>query len=121
VLTTQYLEEADQLANRITVINRGQVIANGTPEELKTAIDGDRIELVLHSPADLGRAAEIVEHAVGVPMSVDEDGRRISTPVREHVLALTGVVRALDDAGIRAADIRLRRPTLDEALPASHR
>jgi ABC-2 type transport system ATP-binding protein len=121
VLTTQYLEEADQLANRITVINRGQVIANGTPEELKTAIDGDRIELVLHSPADLGRAAEIVEHAVGVPVSVDEDGRRISAPVREHVLALTGVVRALDDAGIRAADIRLRRPTLDEALPASHR
>jgi hypothetical protein len=73
VLTTQYLEEADQLANRITVINRGQVIANGTPEELKTAIDGDRIELVLHSPADLGRAAEIVEHAVGVQVRLTGD------------------------------------------------
>jgi ABC-2 type transport system ATP-binding protein len=116
LLTTQYLEEADQLADRISVIDRGRVIANGTPEELKTATGGDRIELVLDSAADLGRAAAVVEHAVGEPVSTDEEARRLSAPVRERVRALTDVVRALDEAGIKAEDIGLRRPTLDEVF-----
>jgi ABC-2 type transport system ATP-binding protein len=116
LLTTQYLEEADQLADQISVIDHGRVIANGTPEALKSAIGGDRIELVLHGPADLSRAVGVVERVLREQASVDEDGRRVSAPVHDRVLALTDVVRALADEDIQAEDIALRRPTLDEVF-----
>jgi ABC-2 type transport system ATP-binding protein len=116
LLTTQYLEEADQLASRIAVIDAGRVIADGTPEQLKSKIGGDRIDVVLRDGADLPRAAELVGRLAGAPADVDGDTRRVSAQVQDRVAALTAVTGALDDAGLRAEDIALRRPTLDEVF-----
>jgi ABC-2 type transport system ATP-binding protein len=116
LLTTQYLEEADQLAARISVIDQGRAVAEGTPDELKSKIGGDRIEVVVRDATQLAGAAEIVGRACAVPPDRDPDTRRLSAPVGDPVAALTTVVRALDEAGIVAEDIGLRRPTLDEAF-----
>jgi ABC-2 type transport system ATP-binding protein len=116
LLTTQYLDEADQLANRISVIDRGRVIADGAPEELKSRVGGDQIDVVVRGDHDLPAATAVVGRVAGVQPEVDPSTRRVSAPVRDRVTALTEVVRALDDAGIGAEDIGLRRPTLDEAF-----
>jgi ABC-2 type transport system ATP-binding protein len=116
LLTTQYLDEADQLAGHISVIDHGQVIADGTPDQLKAKLGGDRIDVVLHSASDLATAAALVGRATGAEASVDRDTRRISAPVNDRVRALTEVVRGLDDERIGAEDIALRRPTLDEVF-----
>ncbi|MGW0534287.1 ATP-binding cassette domain-containing protein [Streptomyces sp. NPDC003032] len=112
LLTTQYLEEADQLADRVSVIDGGRVIAEGTPDELKAKLGGDRIDVVVRDAADLARAAELLPGAA----TVDADRRLASAPVTDRMEALTGVVRALDGAGIEAEDVALRRPTLDEVF-----
>ncbi|MFI1509304.1 ATP-binding cassette domain-containing protein [Streptomyces sp. NPDC020597] len=115
VLTTQYLEEADQLADRICVVDRGRVIADGTADELKALTGGDRIDVVLRDAGLLGAAVALLplpgEHVV-----VDVDRRLLSAPVTDRMAALFGVVRALEEAGIEAEDVALRRPTLDEAF-----
>ncbi|MEV7969381.1 ATP-binding cassette domain-containing protein [Sphaerisporangium sp. NPDC088356] len=116
LLTTQYLEEADHLAGKICVIDSGRVIAEGSPGELKSAIGGDRIDVVLHATEELPVAAAIIARVAGTEAESDRDTRRISAPVRDRVAALTEVVRALDDAGIAPEDIALRRPTLDEVF-----
>jgi ABC-2 type transport system ATP-binding protein len=116
LLTTQYLDEADRLAGKICVVDAGRVIAEGTPGELKSAIGGDRIDVVVRGSDELPAAAEIVGRVAGGEAECDRDTRRISAQVRERVAALTEVVRALDDAGIAAEDIALRRPTLDEVF-----
>ncbi len=116
LLTTQYLDEADQLAGHISVIDHGRVIADGTPDQLKAKLGGDRIDVVLHSASDLATAAALVGRATGAEASVDRDTRRISAPVNDRVRALTEVVRGLDDERIGAEDIALRRPTLDEVF-----
>jgi ABC-2 type transport system ATP-binding protein len=116
LLTTQYLEEADQLADRVSVIDTGRVIAEGSPDELKSTLGGDRIDVVVHHAADLAPAADLVRRVADAEPEVDPERRRISAPVRHRVAALTEVVRALDDTGIAAADIGLRRPTLDEVF-----
>lgn len=116
LLTTQYLEEADQLADRLSVVDAGRVVAEGTPDELKSKIGGDRIEVVLHDVADLDVAAGIVGRVcVGAP-DRDPETRRLSASVTDRVAALTEVMRALVDAGVAVEDIGLRRPTLDEAF-----
>ncbi|MBC9717897.1 ATP-binding cassette domain-containing protein [Streptomyces sp. TRM66268-LWL] len=112
LLTTQYLEEADQLANRISVIDRGRVIADGTSDELKAKTGGDRIDVVLHDPAQLAHVAGLLPGEA----TVDTDLRLVSAPVADRMAALTHVVRALQEAGIEAEDIALRRPTLDEVF-----
>ncbi|MBT2525207.1 ATP-binding cassette domain-containing protein [Streptomyces sp. ISL-99] len=112
LLTTQYLEEADQLADQIAVINHGKVIAEGTADELKSKTGGDRIDVVLHDTAQLARAASLLPGDV----VVDEDRRRISASVTDRMAALTETVRALEAAGIEAEDIAVRRPTLDEVF-----
>ncbi|MFD9908341.1 ATP-binding cassette domain-containing protein [Streptomyces sp. NPDC059063] len=118
LLTTQYLEEADQLADRISLIDRGKVVAAGTPDELKAGIGGDRIDVVVRDGAQLVRAARLLPGDAGDAgdVTVDADRRLASAPVADRMEALTGVVRALREEGIEAEDIALRRPTLDEVF-----
>jgi ABC-2 type transport system ATP-binding protein len=116
LLTTQYLDEADQLADRICVIDGGRVVADGSPIELKAAIGDDRLDLVVRDESDLARASSIVDTVATGPSRLDADLRRNTATVGEPVAALTTVVRALDDARIAVADIGLRRPTLDEVF-----
>ncbi|MEV4169541.1 ATP-binding cassette domain-containing protein [Nonomuraea sp. NPDC049709] len=116
LLTTQYLEEADQLADRISVIDAGQVVAEGTPDELKSKLGGDRLDVVVHDPERLAEAAGIVASVAASPAEVDPDTRHVSAPVSERVQALTEVLTALAAAGIEAEDVAVRRPTLDEVF-----
>ncbi|MFF0115804.1 ATP-binding cassette domain-containing protein [Streptomyces prasinus] len=115
LLTTQYLEEADQLADRISLVDAGRVVADGTADELKAAVGGDRVDVVLRDAGQLGAAVALLP----VPkdtVTVDTDRRLLSAPVTDRVAALAGIVRALEEADIRAEDIALRRPTLDEVF-----
>jgi ABC-2 type transport system ATP-binding protein len=116
LLTTQYLDEADQLADRISVIDHGRVIAEGTPDQLKSKLGGDRIDVVASRPDQLAATAAAVGRLAGTEPEVDPDTRRVSAPVADRVAALTAAARALDAAGIAVEDIALRRPTLDEVF-----
>ncbi|MEU1749457.1 ATP-binding cassette domain-containing protein [Micromonospora arida] len=116
LLTTQYLEEADQLADRISVIDAGRVVAEGSPDQLKAMTGGDRIEVVVRDAAELSQAARLVAPICGADAELDPEVRRLSVPVVDRVAGLVDVVRALDDAGIAVEDIGLRRATLDEAF-----
>ncbi|WP_433115975.1 ATP-binding cassette domain-containing protein [Micromonospora sp. CA-246542] len=116
LLTTQYLEEADQLANRVSVIDAGRVVAEGSPDELKAMTGGDRVEVVVRDAAALTRAARVIASVCGAEPEVDPEVRRLSVPVTDRVAGLVDVVRALDDAGVAVEDIGLRRATLDEAF-----
>ncbi|GAA5212103.1 ATP-binding cassette domain-containing protein [Streptomyces thinghirensis] len=113
LLTTQYLEEADQLADRISVVDAGRVVADGTADELKAATGGDRVDVVLRDAGQLTAAAALLP-LTGV--RVDPDRRLLSAPVTDRMAALSGVVRALEVAGLEAEDVALRRPTLDEVF-----
>ncbi|MFE1251716.1 ATP-binding cassette domain-containing protein [Streptomyces sp. NPDC058735] len=113
LLTTQYLEEADQLADRISVVDSGRVIADGTADELKAATGGDRIDVVLRDAGLLGTAVALLP-LTGV--TVDPDRRLLSAPVTDRMAALAAVVRALQESGLEAEDVALRRPTLDEVF-----
>jgi ABC-2 type transport system ATP-binding protein len=115
LLTTHYLDEADQLADRISLIDRGRVIAEGTPDELKSRLGGDQIDLTVRDPGDLPAAAGVVSRFAAAP-EVDRDRRRVSAPVDDRVAALGAVLVALEQAGIEAEDVALRRPTLDEVF-----
>jgi ABC-2 type transport system ATP-binding protein len=114
LLTTQYLEEADQLADDIVVIDAGLAIANGTPDELKATI-GSRIDAVVERAA-LADAARVLGGLGGAEPETDAENRRVSVAVRGEALTLPEVVRALDAAGVLAQDVALRRPTLDEVF-----
>jgi ABC-2 type transport system ATP-binding protein len=116
LLTTQYLDEADQLADRIVVVDGGRVVAEGTPSELKSRTGGDRLEVTLRSAADVPAAAGVLARVTGAEPDVDPDRHRIGAPVADRVAALVAVVRALDDAGLAVEDVGVRRPTLDEAF-----
>ena len=116
LLTTQYLQEADHLADRVCVIDTGRVVAEGTPEHLKARIGADRLELVVADATDLPAAATVVERATGAAATVDAELRRVDAPVADRIAVLTAVLRALDDAGIAVEDVLVRRPTLDEAF-----
>lgn len=116
LLTTQYLEEADRLADAITVVDHGRVIARGTPDSLKAQLGGDRIDVVLAEESEVAGTAELLTRVCGAPAEADAASRRVGVPVRDRVAALTDVVGALRDAGIEAEDIVLRRPTLDEVF-----
>ncbi|WP_378729599.1 ATP-binding cassette domain-containing protein [Nocardia brasiliensis] len=116
LLTTQYLEEADKLASRITVIDHGRSIADDTPDGLKNTIGADLIEVVAVDAIDLPAVAKVVARVcVGEP-DIDEVERRVHAPVTDRVAALTEVARTLQDEGINVEDIGLRRPSLDDVF-----
>ena len=115
LLTTQYLEEADQLADRISLVDGGRVVADGTADELKARTGGDRIDVVLRDAGQLGAAVALLPLDAAT-VSADADRRLLSAPVTDRMAALSGVVRALEAAGIEAEDVVLRRPTLDEVF-----
>jgi ABC-2 type transport system ATP-binding protein len=116
LLTTQYLEEADQLASAITVIAAGRVIAEGTPEELKTLAGGDRIDITVREASDLAPAARLLRARLGTDVRLDQNGRELSVPVTDRLAALTQIIGSLREENITAEDITVRRPTLDDAF-----
>ena len=116
VLTTQYLDEADQLADQICVIDSGRLIAEGSPDRLKSQIGGDRIDVIIRDTDQLAAAASVVSRSAGAEAHVDVDARRISAPVDDRMSALTGVLDGLGAADITPEDFAVRRPTLDEVF-----
>jgi ABC-2 type transport system ATP-binding protein len=118
LMTTQYLEEADQLADDIAVVDHGRVIARGTALELKRRVGGERLEVEIGEGQSLDRAAEVLSSLGEEPARVDADHHRVSVPIVAHDGVLTNAVRALDSAGIHVDDIGFRRPSLDEVFLA---
>jgi ABC-2 type transport system ATP-binding protein len=116
LLTTQYLEEADELADRIAVVDSGRVIAEGTSDELKTLVGGDRIEMAVAKEADLTRAAEVARRHLAGEVAIDPAQRRISGPSRDGTSQLAGLVRDLDATSIEIVDLQLHRPSLDDVF-----
>ncbi|MBF6557885.1 MAG: ATP-binding cassette domain-containing protein [Acidimicrobiales bacterium] len=114
LLTTQYLEEADALANRIVVVDHGRVIAEGTPLELKEASRSAHLEVTLAQPHPdaVGAIAPLVSGRV----SVGDDGRRLSAAVDASTGLATAVVRALDASGVLVDNIEVRQPSLDDVF-----
>ncbi|WP_031467966.1 daunorubicin resistance protein DrrA family ABC transporter ATP-binding protein [Sciscionella sediminilitoris] len=117
LLTTQYLEEADQLADRITVIDKGRVAADGRPDELKRQTGGQTLQLLPHDPRDAEKAARILADLTGSAPGRNTDTGLLTVPVEDPVV-LSAVVRRLDDAGILADELALRLPSLDEVFLA---
>ena len=116
LLTTQYLEEADQLADHVVIIDRGRSIATGTPTELKALAGRDMVEVRVAHGADLAAATELLAPLGSEEPRVDEAGRRVAVPVIDGTYRLADAVRAMSDRGIALDDIGLRRPTLDEVF-----
>jgi ABC-2 type transport system ATP-binding protein len=116
LLTTQYLEEADELADTIAVVDHGRIIARGTADELKGRVGGERIEVVIHGRDALARGTEVLAVPCGERPVVDEHTRKLTVPAHGGAARLVQVVRDLDEAGIGIDDIALRRPTLDDVF-----
>ncbi|RKR91240.1 ABC-2 type transport system ATP-binding protein [Micromonospora pisi] len=115
LLTTQYLDEADQLAQHIAVIDNGRVVTSGSPDALKAELGG-RIDVVVRTPAELDSTAPILARLAGAEPDIDSDRRLLSVPIGADTLTLPAVVRLLDQAGVDPEDVAVRRPTLDEVF-----
>ena len=116
LLTTQYLEEADELADTIAVVDHGKIIARGTADELKAQVGGERIEVVVHDRTRIDDARRIMG-GIGIgEATLDEHTRRVTVPSDGGAKRLATVIREFDDAGIAIDDIGLRRPTLDDVF-----
>jgi ABC-2 type transport system ATP-binding protein len=116
LLTTQYLEEADRLADTIAVVDRGRVIAEGTADQLKAQVGGDRIEVVVHDSAELARTVAALRNACAGEPTVDPHTRRVSIAASGGARQLLEVVRDIDDQNIAIDDVALHRPTLDDVF-----
>jgi ABC-2 type transport system ATP-binding protein len=115
LLTTQYLEEADQLADEIAVIDTGKVIARGTSDALKKQVGGERLEIVVEAQ-NITKTMDVVANVSGNKATLDEGLRMISAPVSTGATALIETLRALDDAGVHPLDVGLKRPSLDDVF-----
>ena len=118
LLTTQYLEEADQLADSIAVVDRGRVIARGTSDALKAEVGGETLEVVVGEAGQLSEAAQVLAAVGGGAPQVSEHARRVAVPVAAGAAALVEAVRQLDERGVRVLDVGLHRPTLDDVFLA---
>jgi ABC-2 type transport system ATP-binding protein len=116
VMTTQYLEEADQLADHVVIIDHGVVIAKGTPAELKSQAGQDMIEVRVRDSHHVAAAGGLLAPLGADAPRLDEPGRRIALPVADGTARLTDAVRVLAEHRIAIDDIALRRPTLDEVF-----
>jgi ABC-2 type transport system ATP-binding protein len=116
VLTTQYLDEADQLAGEIAVVDAGRVIAAGTPAQLKAEIGGDRLEVVVRDAEELAQAVAAVSRVAAAPAQVSPATRRVSAPVEHGPATLAAALHELGRVGVEPEDIGLRRPTLDDVF-----
>ncbi len=118
LLTTQYLEEVDRLADRVVVIDTGRVIAEGTSDELKQQVGGERIELTVARHGNLEHAREVLSRRASGEneVHVETDMRRLSIPAPEGASSLADVVRELDAAEVQIEDLGMRRPTLDDVF-----
>ncbi len=116
LLTTQYLEEADQLAHQIAVIDHGRVIARGTADELKTQVGGERIELTVAQGSNLDAAVQALRPYSTGELQIDANRRHLVVPVTQGAQLLASVVRDLDAVHIPLDDLALRRPTLDDVF-----
>lgn len=116
LLTTQYLEEADQLADNIAVIDEGKVIAQGTSDELKLLVGGQRVEITVHDLGDVERAKDVLAPHVTGEIATGADERTLVGPVDNAAKSLQAVLKAVADAGIELNDAGMRRPTLDDVF-----
>jgi ABC-2 type transport system ATP-binding protein len=116
LLTTQYLEEADELADGIVVIDHGKIIARGTADELKSQVGGERIEVVVRDRTMIEPARALLARDAGGDTTLDEHTRKLTVPAHGGAQTLVQVVRDFDEAGIHIDDIALRRPTLDDVF-----
>ena len=118
LLTTQYLEEADQLADHVVIIDHGRTIATGTPGELKSQAGRDRVEIRVRYTTDLPAAAEVLSRLSDESPVIDEPNRRVAVGVERGTDRLSEAIRSLAEQHIDIDDVGLRRPTLDEVFLA---